>query len=53
VNVPLGQGVARIPEVMKELHNQNYRGLVAIEHEKEGPVEEDVRRQVEYARRLS
>jgi sugar phosphate isomerase/epimerase len=53
VNVPLGQGVARIPEVMKELHNQNYRGLVAIEYEKEGPVEEDVRRQVEYARRLS
>jgi sugar phosphate isomerase/epimerase len=52
VNVLLGRGIARIPEVIAELHRVNYSGLVAIEYEHEGPVEEDVRIQVEYARRL-
>jgi len=52
VNVLLGKGAAKIPEVMKELKKVNYRGLVAIEYEHEGPVEEDVRLEVEYARKL-
>lgn len=37
---------------MKELREINYTGLVAIEYEKEGSVEEDIRREVEYARKL-
>jgi sugar phosphate isomerase/epimerase len=52
-NVLIGQGIARIPEVMRELHRVNFRGLVAIEYEKEGPVEEDLRREVEFARKLA
>ena len=38
----------KIPEVMQELQKVNYSGLVAIEYEKEGPVEEDVRIEVEW-----
>lgn len=53
VNVLLGQGIGRIPKVMRELHHVNFRGLVAIEYEKQGPVEEDLRQEVEYARRLA
>ncbi len=53
VNVLLGQGVAKIPEVMAELHRVDYRGLVAIEYEKEGAVNEDMRQEVEYARKLA
>jgi sugar phosphate isomerase/epimerase len=52
VNVLLGTGIARIPEVMAELRKINYAGLVAIEYEHEGPVEEDVRGEVEFARKL-
>jgi sugar phosphate isomerase/epimerase len=52
VNVLLGSGIAKIPEVMKELAKVGYQGLVAIEYEHEGSVEEDVRREVEYARKL-
>ena len=52
VNVLLGTGIARIPEVMQELKKINYRGLVAIEYEHDGPVEDDVRKEVEYARTL-
>ena len=52
VNVLLGKGIARIPEVMAELKTVNYTGLVAIEYEHEGPVEEDIRVEVEYARKL-
>ena len=52
VNVLLGKGIARIPEVMAELRKVNYTGLVAIEYEHEGPVDEDVRLEVEYARKL-
>jgi len=52
VNVLLGRGIAKIPEVIAELIRVGYRGLVAIEYEKEGPVEEDLRLEVEYARRL-
>jgi len=53
VNVLLGSGICRIPEVMRELRRQNFGGLVAVEYEKEGPVEDDVRREVEYARKLA
>jgi sugar phosphate isomerase/epimerase len=52
VNVLLGKGIARIPEVMNELRKAGYGGLIAIEYEHEGPVEEDVRIEVEYARKL-
>jgi len=52
-NVLLGQGVARIPAVMEELHKVSYGGLVAIEYEKEGDVDADVTREVEYARKLA
>jgi len=53
VNVLLGQGAAKIPEVMQELKRQSFKGLVAIEYEKEGDVREDIRREVEFARKLA
>ena len=53
VNVLLGQGVAKIPEVIAELHRLNFKGLVAVEYEKEGPVDEDLRKEVAYARSLA
>jgi len=52
-NVLIGQGIARIPAVMEELHKVSYGGLVAIEYEKEGDVDADVRREVEFARKLA
>jgi sugar phosphate isomerase/epimerase len=52
VNVLLGKGIAKIPEVMQELKKVNYSGLVAIEYEHDGSVDEDVRMEVEYARKL-
>jgi sugar phosphate isomerase/epimerase len=52
-NVIIGQGIARIPEAMRELRRMRFGGLVAIEYEKEGPVEDDMRRAVEFARRLA
>ncbi len=52
VNVLLGNGIAKIPQVMRELKKVNYRGLVAIEYEHEGNVDEDIRLEVEYARKL-
>jgi len=53
VNVLLGQGISRIPEVMKELRRQKFAGLVAVEYEKEGDVNEDMRRDMEFARKLA
>jgi sugar phosphate isomerase/epimerase len=53
VNVPLGTGLAKIPQVMDELHKLNFKGLVAFEYEKEGPINDDVARQVAYARKLA
>ena len=53
VNVLLGTGIARIREVMEELHRQNFGGLVAVEYEKEGPVVDDLRQEVEFARKLA
>jgi sugar phosphate isomerase/epimerase len=52
-NVLIGQGIAKIPDVMKELHRVSYRGLVAIEYEKEGDVDRDVAREVDFARKLA
>ncbi len=52
VNLPLGKGRARVPEVMQELRRIGFKGLVAFEYEKEGDIREDVRRQIAYARRL-
>lgn len=53
VNVLLGSGIANIPGVMQELHRQNYPGLVAVEYEKEGPVDEDMRQEIAFARKLA
>ena len=53
VNVLLGQGIARVPEVMKELRHQNFVGLVAVEYEKEGNVNQDMRQDMEFARKLA
>jgi len=52
-NVLLGQGIAQIPAVIGELHKISYRGLVAIEYEKDGDINDDIRREVEYARKLA
>lgn len=52
VNVLLGRGIAKIPAVVAELIRVGYGGLVAIEYEKEGPVEEDLRLEVEFVRGL-
>jgi hypothetical protein len=53
VNVLLGKRISRFPEVPQELHRQHFGGLVAVEYEKEGSVEVDVRHEVEFARKLA
>ena len=53
VNVLLGKGISKIPEVMKELHRQNFGGLVAIEYESEGDVRDAMRQDTEFARNLA
>ena len=53
VNVLLGTGISRIPAVMQELHRQNFAGLVAVEYEKEGYVNDDMRQDMKFARRLA
>jgi sugar phosphate isomerase/epimerase len=53
VNVLLGTGISKISAVMQELHRQDFAGLVAVEYEKEGDVNEDMRRDVEFARKLA
>jgi len=53
VNVLLGTGICKISEVMRELRRQKFDGLVAVEYEKEGSVEDDMRREVEFARKLA
>ena len=52
-NVIIGQGIAKISAAMRELRLMHFGGLVAIEYEKDGPVEDDMRRAVEFARRLA
>jgi sugar phosphate isomerase/epimerase len=51
VNVLLGRGISKIPQVMQELQRQNFTGLVAIEYEKEGDVDNDMKQEVEFARK--
>jgi inosose dehydratase len=53
VNVLLGKGIAKVPEVMRELHRQNFSGLIAIEYEKEGDVNQVIKADVEIARGLA
>jgi sugar phosphate isomerase/epimerase len=53
VNVLLGQGISKIPQVMQELHRQSFAGLVAVEYEKEGSVNDDLRQEIEFARKLA
>jgi sugar phosphate isomerase/epimerase len=53
VNVLLGTGISKISAVMEELHRQNFAGLVAVEYEKEGDVNDDMRQDMEFARRLA
>lgn len=53
VNVLLGTGVARIPAVMRELHRNQFAGLIAVEYEKEGDVNSDMTQEIAYARRLA
>ena len=52
-NVLLGNGVANIPGVMRELKKIDFRGLVAIEYEKDGDSNEDMKTLIRYARSLS
>ncbi len=53
VNVLLGKGISKIPEVMRELHRQNFAQLIAIEYEKEGDVNRDMKADVEFARKFA
>ena len=53
VNVLLGRGISRISDVMTELHRRNFAGLVAVEYEKEGDVDGDMKENVEFASRLA
>lgn len=53
VNTLLGEGIANIPAVIRELRRQNFGGLVAVEYEKEGPVDQDMAKEIAYARKLA
>jgi sugar phosphate isomerase/epimerase len=53
INVLLGKGISKIPQVMQELHRQNFAGLVAVEYEKEGDIKDDMRQEIEFARKLA
>ncbi len=53
VNVLLGTGISKIPDVMAELRRQKFTGFVAVEYEKEGDVTNDMRREMEIARKLA
>ena len=53
VNVLLGRGIAKIPQVMTELRRQNFSGLVAIEYEKEGDISADMKADLEFAKKLA
>ena len=38
---------------MQELHRQNFAGLVAVEYEKEGDVDQDMVKEIAFARKLA
>ena len=52
-NVLFGQGVVNIPAVIHELKSVGFRGLVAIEYEKDTNSDKDMEQLVAYARSLS
>jgi sugar phosphate isomerase/epimerase len=52
-NVLLGKGIANIPGVVNELKQIAFGGLVAIEYEKDGNSNEDMKQLVRYARGLA
>lgn len=52
-NVMFGSGIVNIPAVMAELKKVRFTGLVAIEYEKDGNSDEDMRALVRYARQLA
>ena len=52
INVPLGTGLVKVPEVMAELKRVGFEGLIAFEYEKEGDIRQDVAQQLAYARKL-
>lgn len=52
-NVLLGTGIAHIPQVMRELRRMKFTGLIAVEYEKEGDVDQDMVKQIAYARSLA
>lgn len=52
-NVLFGTGVARIPDVIAELRSMRFSHLIAIEYEKDTNDDEDMRRQITYARKLA
>jgi len=52
-NVLFGTGIAHIPEVMKELKKIDFKGLVAIEYEKDSDSRDDMKQLVHYARALA
>lgn len=53
VNTLLGEGIANIPAVMQELQRLKFAGLVAVEYEKEGSVDQDMAKEIAYARKLA
>jgi inosose dehydratase len=53
INVLLGSGIAKIPEMMQQFHRQDFHGLVAVEYEKEGDVNRDMAHKVTFARKLA
>lgn len=52
-NVLFGQGIVNIAAVLHQLNVTRFKGLVAIEYEKEGDVNADMRQLVTYARQHS
>jgi len=52
-NVLLGTGIANIPGVMQELQRIRFSHLVAIEFEKEGNDNQEMRNELAYARKLA
>jgi sugar phosphate isomerase/epimerase len=53
VNVLPGHGISKIPEVMRELRRQGFAHLIAIEYEKEGDVNGDMKADMAFARKLA
>jgi sugar phosphate isomerase/epimerase len=52
-NVLFGKGIVNIPGVMAELKRIRFSKLVAIEYEKEGDVDQDMREEWAYAQKLT